>query len=393
MRGDDMNKLNILVIGAGMYVCGRGTDGYGTIMPAICEWAKTNSIGEVCIEGKSPEGVGEAKAKIQELQQKMGTEVPIIYFSGRENNKYIEAMREISRPACAIIALPDNLHKEAAYSAISEGLHTLVVKPLVPTIKEALELVEMQIKKQVYCAVEFHKRLDYANIKLKDTIEQGAIGDPLYFLVEFSQRKSMPTKVFKKWIASTNVFQYLGIHYVDIIYFVTGAVPKRVMATGQKNWLVSNGIDAYDSIQGVIEWEAPSGKSFTSYIMTNWVDPESMSAMSEQGIKVIGTKGRFESDQKRRGIRIVIDGKGIEEPNPYFCGAYGTPGNIAYRGYGIDSIHQFLKDVIDVEDGLSKIEELEYKRATFKQSVIPVTVLEGVNNSLANNGKWLNIGI
>jgi hypothetical protein len=30
-----MNKINILIIGAGLYVCGKGTNGYGTILPAI----------------------------------------------------------------------------------------------------------------------------------------------------------------------------------------------------------------------------------------------------------------------------------------------------------------------------------------------------------------------
>jgi len=33
-------KLDILIIGAGMYVCGKGTDGFGTVLPAIFQWNK-----------------------------------------------------------------------------------------------------------------------------------------------------------------------------------------------------------------------------------------------------------------------------------------------------------------------------------------------------------------
>ena len=33
-----MKKIDIVVIGAGLYVCGKGTEGYGTILPAIFEW-------------------------------------------------------------------------------------------------------------------------------------------------------------------------------------------------------------------------------------------------------------------------------------------------------------------------------------------------------------------
>src|SRR3972149_5716305 len=108
----------------------------------------------------------------------------------------------------------------------------------------------------------------------------------------------------------SNIFQYLGIHYVDIIYWATGAVPLRVMATGQKNYLLSKGIDTYDSIQAVIEWKTASGIIFNSSFFTNWIDPENTSAMSDQRIKVIGTKGRYEADQKNRGIRIVTDENG-----------------------------------------------------------------------------------
>lgn len=389
-----MKSLNILVVGTGMYVCGRGTDEYGTIMPAILQWKKYNALGDVYIAGTNSKSIRVAKDKIDELQRKMNVRISVSYFpQGKKQEKecYKEAAHKIPRPAVCIAAVPDNLHKDIAAAAMLEGLHTLVVKPLAPTLKEVRELIDIQEKKNVYCAVEFHKRFDYANLKLRDAISEGLIGDPLYFVAEFSQRKSMPTRIFKKWIEKTNVFQYLGIHYVDIIYFATKAIPERTMAIGQKGWLCANGIDVYDSIEGIIEWRMPSGKKFVSHILTNWIDPESTSAMSDQKIKVIGTKGRFESDQKKRGITIVTDERGVEEPNPYFCCAYGTKGNVEYHGYGIDSVHQFLNDVIKIEEGAVKIDDLEDVRPTFKQSIVPTAVSEAVNKSLKNNGEWVTI--
>ena len=42
-----MKALNIIVIGTGMYVSGRGTDTYGTVLPSIIEWKrKGNDIGK-----------------------------------------------------------------------------------------------------------------------------------------------------------------------------------------------------------------------------------------------------------------------------------------------------------------------------------------------------------
>ncbi len=386
-----MNKLNIIVVGTGMYACGRGTDGYGTVLPAVLQWGKTNDINSIYLVGTDPSGAGKTKSKINQLSRGLKCDFRICYLPGgkkKDNRAYLKAIRNIPKPACAIVAVPDNLHVEIASATIRAGIHTLVVKPLAPTLKEVNELISLQARRGVYCAVEFHKRFDLANLKLKDVIAKKIIGDPLYFLVEYSQRKSIPYKRFKKWVTKTNIFQYLGIHYVDIIYFVTGAKPVRAMAIGQKGWLLSRGINAYDSVEGIIEWKMPSGNKFSSHILTNWVDPETTSAMSDQKIKVIGTKGRFESNQKNRGIKIVTDEKSIEEPNPYFCQPYGTD-NIHYQGYGVESINRFLNDTVRVEQKIVSVKSLEENRPTFKQSLAPTAALEAINKSLHAGGKWV----
>lgn len=389
-----MGSLNVVIVGTGMYVCGRGTEGYGTIMPALYEWKRRNRLGDVYLAGSTGGGVKAAKRKIRELERATKVNIRVKYFptgSASDRHCYKKAVREISKPAVCIVAVPDNLHREIAGEAIKEGLHTLVVKPLAPTLNEVRELIALQKKTAVYCAVEFHKRFDAANCKLRDVVRDNIIGDPLYFAVEYSQRKSVPSERFKRWVSETNIFQYLGVHYADIIYFATGALPIRVMAVGQYGWLKSKDFDTYDSIESMIEWKMPSGKKFISQIMTNWIDPESTTAMSDQKIKVIGTKGRFESDQKSRGITIVTDYGGVEEPNPYFCSPFNPDGRVEYKGYGIESIQQFLSDVRDIEDGMVKIDELEAKRPTFKESIISTAIIECVNKSLRQNGSWVNI--
>jgi len=395
MEGYTNKKLlNILVIGTGVYVCGRGTDGYGTIMPAIYEWARCGYLGDIYIAGTSIEGINTVKGKIEKLNGLFGFDIEPKYFPGPDTcgpEVYKAAIREIPRPACAIVVVPDNLHRKIAVDTVGNNIHTLVVKPLAPTLKEVVELIELQGRCGVYCAVEFHKRLDRSNLKLRDTVLSGKIGDPLYFVVEYSQRKSIPEEKFKRWVEDTNIFQYLGIHYVDIIYFVTGAIPRRVMAIGQKSYLATRGIDNYDSIQVVVEWEMPSGALFSSVFITNWIDPESSSAMSSQSIKVIGTKGRYEADQKNRGICVTSDKEGVEELNPDFCSMYGSRnGDISFQGYGIDSITGFLNDVTMIENGQLKVEDLDCKRPTFKESIVPTVIIEAVNRSITENGRWIN---
>ena len=333
---------------------------------------------------------------MRELNGLYGADLQPRYFpeSHDDDHAYAKAVDGVRRPACAIVAVPDHLHSRVTHAMIAGGLHTLVVKPLAATAAEVASLLEAQAGSGLYCAVELHKRLDRSNIKLRDTVASGRLGDPLYFVVEYSQRKSIPSEQFRVWADKVNPFQYLGVHYVDIIWHATGAAPVRASALGQKNWLASRGIDAYDAVQALVEWQAPSGRRFASSILTNWIDPESTSAISDQRIKVIGTRGRYEADQKNRGIRVVTDEQGIEEPNPDFCSRYGHErGCVSFQGYGIDSVLQFLGDAERADSGEVTVADLELRRPTFRSQIVPTAVIEAVNRSLAANGEWVQIGV
>ena len=161
------------------------------------------------------------------------------------------------------------------------------------------------------------------------------------------------------------------------------------MASGQKVFLAKKNIDTYDSIQCVIEWELPNKEFFNQVIVTNWIDSETSSAMSNQRIKVIGTDGRYEADQMNRGITFNTDQVGIEHINPDFCiPIKDSDGVTKWQGYGIDSVVTFLNDIIDIETGQSSINKLSLTRPTFKESLISSAVIESANQSLESNGDW-----
>ena len=341
--------MEICIIGTGMYVSGRGTDGFGTILPAISAYQKDmNSLSRVYIVGTNVKRTQEAQTKSLKLAELSGVQLPLKFFPNEQNSvkSYTQVLEKVKLPACAIVAVPDHLHYEVASACLEKGLHTLVVKPLTPTVKEAKKLVSMAKNKNLYGAVEFHKRWDRQNRILHDLFQQGDLGLPLYTWTEYSQRKSVPSEIFRTWVEKNNILQYLGVHYIDIVRFATGAKPVRVMAMGQKSWLKEQGLDVYDAIQCMVEWVTNSGHTFNQTLLVNWIDPETSSTMSDQKIKFVGTNGRYEGDQKERGVRILLDGQPLEEPNPDFCRAYqATDGNLAWEGYGIDSIKSFLNDV------------------------------------------------
>jgi len=390
------DTINVVVIGTGMYSIGRGTNGFGTILPSIIEWKRDkNPLGDVVFVATKSDSAKEAIYKSNALSSRTGVEINIdAYPKNESNNKeeYLKIIKSIKKPACAIVAVPDHLHYEIVKECLLEDLPVLVVKPLTPSLKEGTELVNIAKERNIYAAVEFHKRFDKSNIMMKDTIVNNILGDLLYCSVEYSQRKSIPTEIFKLWTEDTSILQYLGIHYIDVIKYATNAVPIRVMAIGQKTWLPLKGFNTYDSIQCVIEWKQPNGVHFTQTLLTNWIDPESSTAMSNQKIKVTGCKGSYDSNQKNRGITINTDDLGVIEPNPDFCMEYtNLHGKKEWKGYGIDSIKTFLSDVIDIQIGNKNISEMENIRPTFKDSLVSTAVIEAAHSSLNDNSNWKKV--
>ncbi len=392
---DQPAGLNVLVVGAGMYVCGLGTTGFGTVLPALFEDQRQGLVAQIALAGRHGNKAPDVLAKVHALAAYMQIDPLVDYAPTAEiiqDDAYLELARRY-KVDCAIISVPDHLHYQITRQLMELGIHCLVVKPLAPTINEVDRLIHAQHTYHVYGAVEFHKRFDQTNLRIRRMIHEGHLGDILYILVEYSQKRSIPLIHFRDWVERTDIFQYLGVHYVDLIFFLTGALPRRVMATAQRGLLDSLGIHTFDAIQVLIEWyDQATGKSFMATLLTNWIDPLQTSAMSDQKIKLIGTGGRIECDQKERGLRTVSAVSGIEELNPYFSDFHDPldHSGMRFQGYGYASIHQFLLDVRDLKHATCTLEDLQQSlRATFSAARISTAVIEAVHTSLAHNSVWI----
>jgi D-galacturonate reductase len=385
--------IKVLIIGAGVYVCGRGTDGFGTILPAVLQTAKAfGLIDRLTIVGTGADSINLLKDKQHEIEARLGTSLPTRYLpeSGRDPEAYQQALRR--EHDAAIIAVPDPLHYTIGRAAIEAGLHTLLVKPFVTKLQDGIELARLADRKGVLGAVEFHKRYDTANRLLRGRLIRGELGELLYFHIAYSQRKMVPLEHFAGWSADTNIFQYLGVHYVDLIFYFTGAMPVRVMACGQKTYLAGQGLDTPDAMQVMIEWRESTGRRFVSSHLTNWIDPNTSSAMSDQKISVVGTAGRIDSDQKNRGLQVVTDANGVEDINPYFSQFLpAADGKQDFEGYGCQSVMQFLRDVDGLNAARTTLESLARERATFASSLVSQAVIEAANRSLAEQQQWVDV--
>jgi predicted dehydrogenase len=273
------------------------------------------------------------------------------------------------------------------------SIHCLVVKPFVLKTSHGKELVALAESKNLINRVEFHKRLDESNIFIRNNFRLGKFGKPLYFTVEYSQRKSIPQEVFKSWASSSNVINYLGVHYIDLIYYITDYLPFAVTVWQQSKFLKNNGIDTPDSVQMVIEWRNSDGDTFTSMMAINWIDPEASSAMSDQRVLLVGTNARCLADQKHRGLEYTDDSEnGTRLINPYFTQSYSNAGLVRYSGYGVKNIISFISEVYEFKNNnASKLLDSYTMQASFRDALVSSSVLESVSRALTHPGEKINI--
>ena len=174
--------------------------------------------------------------------------------------------------------------------ALRKRLPVLVEKPLTPTLAEAQALVALARELGVYGAVDFHKRWDLMNLKLKETIEDGRLGAPLYSIVEYSQRPRDPGADLPELGGEGQPVPVPLRPLRGHSELRPAAVPRRAMAVGQRGCLGSQAVKCYDSVQACVEWSVPgSTVPFVSTFAANWIDPNTTSALSYQSLKIIGT--------------------------------------------------------------------------------------------------------
>jgi len=380
--------IDVLVIGGGMYVTGRGAENTaGTIMPALLEARRAGRVGRLALVTTNAASADEARQRTQAIAKSMGIDDQCDAYPGETGGgEDLAATVRDFAPDATVISVPDHLHAACSIPLLDAGVHCLVVKPLAGSLADARAMGVAASAAGVVAQVEFHKRLDESNLLMRDAVSSRRLGDLLYATVEYSQRKTIPRDVFRGWAEDSNIFQYLGVHYVDLLLWITGFAPKRVTAWGQKGYLLGLGIDTWDAMQVVIEWDRGDGGAFVSTHVTNWVDPDESSAMSDQKITVVGTEGRYQADQKHRGIQMLVDGGGVEDLNPYFTASWSddVTGHRRYNGYGIKSVHQFITDVAAVRDGRISVGGLETSRPSFAAGLISTAVVEAARKSLKN---------
>jgi UDP-N-acetylglucosamine 3-dehydrogenase len=174
------------------------------------------------------------------------------------------------------VAVPTSLHKEVTLYVLNRGKHVLLEKPIAATEEEAREIIACAERNNVKLMIGHIERFNPAVLELKRRLSQGDLGD--IYKIDVQRIGPFPPR-----ITDVGVIIDLSVHDLDIIDYLTNAVPTRVYAETQQRLHPHN----EDSVTALIHYD----NDVLATLNINYLSPT-----KTRLLKVFGKKGMFKVD-------------------------------------------------------------------------------------------------
>ncbi len=291
------------------------------------------------------------------------------------------------------VATPDDRHFAAAKTALEAGKHVLIEKPSVLSLAELDELDKLARQKNVLAKVVYHKLLDPDHKKLRTLVADGELKHVNTGYCTLLEPKSISGGQFAEWIQGRNPGTYVAVHYIKLIDFTFGGRLKSVSCTGQRGLVGPANGQTWDSTQLRMIYEYADGREAAFDIHTSWVTPDNFPGYVDQEVQFRFDNGVWNAHSRKRGIECTV-----EERTPFtrkininnhYNGQFLEPwGERSQRGYGIEVLERFVREVAMVEHGgpagertarLAAARKLDYNDvAADRQTVAAVQAMEAI---------------
>jgi myo-inositol 2-dehydrogenase/D-chiro-inositol 1-dehydrogenase len=182
------------------------------------------------------------------------------------------------------VVLPSDLHYEVSRRVLESGRHLLLEKPMTLGIPQCRELVELARARRRVLAIGHELRLSSLWGKVKELIETGAIGEPLYALIELWRRPYRPGS--GGWRYDINrVGSWIleePIHFFDLARWYLSGVGEPVSVYARANGKRPDHPELHDNFSAIVNF--PRGRyAVISQTLAAWEH--------HQTAKVTGTGG------------------------------------------------------------------------------------------------------
>jgi D-galacturonate reductase len=291
------------------------------------------------------------------------------------------------------VASPDDRHFEAALRTLEAGKHVLVEKPSVLSLAELDALEAAALEHGVLAKVVYHKLLDPDHKKLRTLVADGELQHVNTGYCTLLEPKSISGGQFAEWIKGRNPGTYVAVHYIKLIDFTFGGRLKSVSCTGQRGLVGPADGPTWDSTQLRLVYAYADGREAAFDIHTSWVTPDNFPGYVDQEVQFRFDNGVWNAHSRKRGIECTVEGRTPLQRkvniNNHYNGSFLEPwGERSQRGYGIEVLERFVREVGRVEFGGPAGERpqrlLEARRLSYndvsadRQTVAAVQAMEAI---------------
>lgn len=404
--------LDVVIVGGGMIT-------NDLLLPSIYHLQRTGYVNniQVCALDSGPLKALKQNIEMQEAFSGQDFE-GFPSLTEPESNKFPELYKEViakMKPRqMVIVAMPDQFHYQVVMEALNQNQHILCVKPLVLKYEQALEIEKIAYEKGLFVGVEYHKRFDRRSLIAKRSYSLKQFGEFVMGEAKLIEPYFYRSSNFQNWFTcdKTDPFVYIGCHYVDLVYFITGLKPVEVSVSGVKGRF-PNGNEGYLWANGRIRFENNAILSVTDGLGY----PDEGAGSNDQSLQMF-----FEGDNKTGMLKHDDQFRGVEHSYLDGIGCGGSHFNYVspdfYKlvpwegdgfkpvGYGFDSVSASVSTAFLIESkvlNLSVAESLAQRRRMIKEvdqkgiiatpanSYINELVVEAARISILNDGEAVTI--
>jgi predicted dehydrogenase len=355
--------IDVTIIGGGMIT-------NDLILPSIYHLQRTGVVGgiKVCALNSTPLKALNANKEIRDAFPQQEFEA-FPAFSEPEDKMHPDLYREVldgMKPRQAVVvAIPDQLHYQVVREALERDQHILCVKPLVLTYRHAEDLRELAFQRGLFVGVEYHKRFDRRSLIARRRYQRGEFGQFVMGEAKMIEPYFYRSSNFQNWFTcdKTDPFVYVGCHYVDLVFFITGLKPTEVSVAGIRGTF-PNGNEGYMWANGRVRYENGALLSVTDGLGY----PDDGGGSNEQCLTMFcegqGKSGMIKHNDQFRGVtHSYLDGIGCAgshfnyiNPDFYRLVPWEGPG-FKPVGYGFDSISATINTIFRIEKETADLEE------------------------------------
>jgi predicted dehydrogenase len=196
-------------------------------------------------------------------------------------NLYEEIIASLAPRNLVVVAVPDHLHDPVIRVALKHSQNVLAVKPLVLQYGQSVQIEHAARAEGLFVGVEYHKRFDRRALDARGLYRRGRFGQFRSGEAKLVEPYYYRHSNFQNWFTRENSdpFTYIGCHYVDLVYFITGLRPVEVSVRGVEGAFPNGNLGYLWSI-GQVVWENGAALS----VLNGLGYPDEGAGANDQGL-------------------------------------------------------------------------------------------------------------